>query len=888
MTTRNLEALFAPRSVALIGASNRSGTVGAVVARNLLATGFRGPIMPVNPHEQAIGSTLSYRTIADLPLAPDLAVIATPAASVPALVGELGARGCRAAIVISAGFAPGGDLQKGLLQSAKPNLVRIVGPNCLGFISPRTGLNASFAHLTPRPGHLALVTQSGAIAAAALDWAATRDIGFSHVATIGDAIDVDIADLLDYLALDIETRAIVVYVESIRGARKFMTAARIASRNKPVVVLKSGRSEGGARAAFSHTGAIAGSDAVYDAAFARAGMLRVDTLRELFDAVEILTANLALSGDRLGIVTNGGGAGVMAVDALEQIGGHLAKLSEQTTRALHEALPANASVSNPVDILGDAPPERYETAIGAVQGDLGVDALLVLNCPTAVADSTQAAEAVISAVKAARDPRPVFTCWLGSGAVQEGRRRLSAAGIATHETPEEAVRAFIHLARHRRNQVQLLQTPSAASPDIGAFAAARALVDTALQSGQAALTGSQVRQLLKLYGVPIIESVEASDPEAAAIAAARIGGPVALKIASPDITHKSDLGGVILGLRGADDVREAAQRMRQRIAAAAPHAKIAGFTVEPMVRRPLAEELIVGLAQDQTFGPVVVFGRGGVAVELDPDRAIQLAPLDDGLARDLIARTRIAGRLGGYRGRPPVDLGAVSAILVALSRLALDLPEVRELDINPLLADAGGALGLDARVRIGPRETAIAPAICPYPDHLARTIELGEATLTLRPIRPSDADGLKDLVAESSQEDVRLRFRASVRRLPDAWARRLSQIDYDREMALVAVSEEGAVAGVARLAGDPQGEQAEFALLVRSQSQNQGLGRTMLRALLDFAKTKGLASVWGEVALENASMLEMADAFGFQRAPSAEPDCIKIIKTLKESPDYPQ
>jgi acetyltransferase len=876
MTTRNLDALFHPGAIALIGASNAPGSVGQVAARNLLRGGFAGPILPVNPHEAAIGSAFAYRSVAELPITPDLAVIATPPATVPGLIGELAERGCRAAVVITAGI--GGPLRQAMLDAARPKLLRIVGPNCLGFLSPARGINASFAHLAPAAGGLALVAQSGAVAAAALDWADAHGIGFSHIVTIGDAADVDFGDLLDYLALDPETHAILLYVESIHDARKFMSAGRIAARTKPVVVIKSGRSTAGAKAAFSHTGALAGADAVYDAAFRRAGMLRVAELRELFDAVATLNAGIRVRGDRLAILTNGGGAGVMAADALDARGGRLALLSPDTIAAVDKAAPPTWSKSNPVDIIGDADPARYAAALEALLADPGADAVLVMNCPTAVADSTAAADAVIATVAQRRSGPPVLSCWLGETAVAEGRRRLSAARIPTHETPDEAVRAFMHLVDHSRNQALLLQTPAAPpapeDPDL-----ARRIVADALAAGLTTLGDHEARAVLRAYGVPTIESEAAATPGAAGTVAARLATPVALKILSPDISHKSDVGGVALNLPPAS-VKAAAEAMLARVRAAAPSARVEGFTVEPMIVRPHAQELLAGVVRDPTFGPVVLFGHGGVATEVIADRTISLPPLDDVLARDMIRRTRISGLLAGFRDRPPADLDAIADVLIRLARLASDLSEVVELDINPLLADASGVIALDARIRIAPASEAIPPAIRPYPQELVRSAEVGKETITVRPIRPHDAGGLTALVAASNTEDVRLRFGVGLRRLPELWAARLSQIDYDREMALVAERADGALLGVARLAADPEGATAEFALMVRSDAQDQGLGRLLLGALLDHAQARGLGEVWGDVASTNRSMLQMAQAFGFEKRTGPDVARVRVTKTF--------
>jgi acetyltransferase len=880
MTTRNLEALFAPAAIALIGASNEPGRVGAVLARNLMESGFRGPVLAVNPHERAIRSALSYRSLAELPVAPDLAVIATPPPSVPGLIAELAARGCRAAVVITAGFGEAGgagaDLRQQLLDAARPALLRIVGPNCLGVISPAEGLNASFAQLTPRPGSLALVAQSGAITTAVLDWAHARGFGFSRIVTLGDMADVDFGDMLDFLALDEATQGVLLYVESVTDARKFMSAARAAGRTKTVVVIKAGRSAAGAKAALSHTGALAGSDAVYDAAFRRAGLLRVYELRELFDAMTTLSSGMTVAGDRLAIVTNGGGAGVLAVDALEGRGGKLAQLSPQTIAALGEVLPAAWSKGDPVDIIGDAGADRYEAALSAVLADPGADAVLAMNCPTAVTDSTDAAGAVLKVV-AGRQPRPaVLTAWLGETSPAKARALFAGARIPSHETPDEAVRAFMHLAEHARNQRLLMQTPTApdgAAPD---RAAAQAVVDAALAEGRTVLGDVESKVLLSAYGVPTVATEIAATPAAAAETARRIGALVALKILSPDVTHKSDLGGVVLNL-AADAVQAAAEAMQARIAKAAPQARLTGFMVQAMVERPRAHELIAGIASDPTFGPVILFGAGGTAVEVLADSATGLPPLNGPLARDMIARTRIAGLLAGYRDRPAADLAAIAGVLVRLAALAADLPAVAELDINPLLADEAGVLALDARVRLAAGERP-APAIRPYPTDLSQGVTIGGAALTLRPIRPDDGPRLIDLVARTEAEDVHLRFRGGLRRLPQIWAARLSQIDYDREMAFVAVDAAGDILGVARLAGDPEGASAEFALLVRSDHQRRGLGRTLMETLIFYARRRGYRRLWGSIARDNPRMLDLAKSLGFSR--ETDPDVSLVRAAL--------
>ena len=883
MSTRNLDALFEARSIVLVGASNRPGSVGGVLARNMLGAGFNGPLFAINPHDAAILSIPTYKSVAELPVAPDLAIIATPAATVPGLIHELVDKGCRAAVVITAGLSAE-PLKQQMLDAARPGLLRIVGPNCLGFLSPELGINASFAHLTPKRGGLALVAQSGAVTTAALDWASGRGIGFSRVVTLGDMADVDFGDVLDYLALDTATTAILLYVEGITQARKFMSAARIAARLKPVVVVKAGRSAAGAKAAYSHTGALAGSDLVYDAAFRRAGMLRVGELREMFDAVATLSAGLRVRGDRLAVLTNGGGAGVMAADALDAAGGRLAILDASSVTALSVHLPSTWSHANPVDIIGDAPPERYARALEILLETPGSDAILVLNCPTALASGDEAARVVTAAVRKRRDKPPILTCWLGDPAARLARTLLTQAGIPTYETPEEAVHAFMHLADHHRNQTLLSQTPPASDgpPDRAAAAVVFAFAES---EGREFLTEPEAKAVLKAYGIPILESRAAADPADAAIAAGELAGPYALKILSRDITHKTDVGGVVLNLQTSRDVEAAAQTMLARVAAAAPEARLDGFIVQSMAIRPLARELIVGVAADPVFGPVILFGWGGVEVEVLADRTMGLPPLNRMLALDMIARTRVTKRLAAFRDRPAADLNAVADVLVRLASLALDFPTLAELDINPLLADDRGVLALDARVRIA--TVGAQPAIRPYPDNLTHAIAIGGEEILIRPILPEDEPGLIDLVARSTPEDLRFRFRGGLQELPHDWAVRLSQIDYDREMALVAVAGTE-ILGVARLAADPEGENAEFGLFVRSDRQDFGLGRWLLTDLLEVARRRGILRVWGEVMTSNSTMLELTHAMGFKRELSGDRDLVRVAIRWKTPLDRPR
>jgi acetyltransferase len=897
MSVRNLDKMFAPRSVALIGATARPDAVGTLVLRNLLRANFKGEVMLVNPHHGTLEGRPVFRDIASLSAAPDLAVIVTPPETVPPLIAELGARGTRAAVVITAGFGELGQsgraLQRAALDAARPHLLRLVGPNCLGIMVPGAGLDATFSHLAPRAGDLALVSQSGAIITAVLDWAAPRQLGFSHLVSLGDMADVDVGDMLDYLAAEPATRAILLYVEGLKEARKFMSAARAAARAKPVLVVKVGRFAEAARAAASHTGALAGSDAVYDAAFRRAGMLRVGDMIELFDAVETLARTEPQQGERLAILTNGGGPGVLATDELIAQGGTLAKLAPATLARLDAALPRTWSGGNPVDIIGDADGRRYRDALSILLEDDGVDAILALNCPTALAEPAEAARAVIAAVAAAkrdkcRIGRNVLTAWLGEHSAAPARRLFDEARLATYETPSNAVRGFMHRVNYRRHQELLMETP-AARPD--SFepdsAAASSTIARALSAGRHWLNADEVGEVLAAYGIRFATPRVAGNPEAAASAAAKLGFPVALKICSPDLTHKSDVGGVVLDLESAERVRAEAAAMRQRMARH-PAARLEGFLVQPMIRRPRALELIIGLVDDPLFGPVVMFGQGGTAVELMQDTTLELPPLNDALARAQMARTRIWRLLQGYRGQPPADIGALSTVLVRLSQLAADQAEIAELDINPLLVDSAGVIGIDGRIRVAAavNRGASRLSISPYPKDLVGLATLRDGTsLRIRPVRPEDEPLLIGLTQNMSAGDLRLRFFATMKAMSHRLAARLSQIDYDRQMALLAEPEDGSAAlGEARFAADPDNCRAEFAVAVRSDMKRRGLAKLLMTRLIEVARRRGIGALVGDVRQENAAMLGLASRLGFIReSHSDELGTVRIVLTLSRA-----
>ena len=872
MSSRNLQYLFNPRSIALIGASDRPHSIGRTVMRNLLRGGFRGPVWPVNLRHATVAQREAYRTVENLPAAPDLAVICTPAPSIPGLISALGCRGTRAAVVISAGLeqpaATGGSLTDAMLQAARPFQLRILGPNCIGLLAPRIGLDASFAHVGASPGTLAFVAQSGALTTALLDWAHGRHVGFSHFISLGNAADIDFGDLLDYLGRDPGTRAILLYAESISSARKFMSAARATARVKPVIVVKSGRTAASARAAQSHSGALAGSDAVYDAAFRRAGILRVDTLRELFDAAEILSRWRSYAGPRLAIVTNGGGPAVLATDALVRRGGELAELSAESVQGLNHILPGAPRADNPLDLGGDARPARYLAALDVIVADPGVDALLVMHAPTAVASVAEIAAAC--APKLAFGPRPALACWLGAGANSRGNTVPETSALPSYSTPEEAVGAFQHVVRYHQSQALLLEAPAVtAQPGRPDIQVARATVARALAENRQSLTEPESKAILAAYGIPVVETRVAREMQDLGPAARDIGYPVALKILSHDITHKSDVGGVALNIESAAELEHAAGAMLQRCRESSPGARIEGFTVQKMIRRGGAHELLAGIALDPTFGPAIVFGQGGTAVELIADRALALPPLNALLARELIARTRIHRLLLGYRDCPAVDLAALERALVALSQLAADIPELVELDVNPLLADSEGVIALDARVRLERSSSQGSErfAIRPYPMELEEAAEIDGRALRLRPIRPEDFAQHRRFLSRCSPEDLHARFLSTFRELPDAEIARLTQIDYDREMAFIAEEPQAAggaeTLGVARVSTDPDNVEAEFAILVRSDLKRHGLGRVLLAKLIRYCRDRGTVRMRSSVLSGNASMLGLGAGFGF-------------------------
>ena len=880
MSTYRLKNLFAPRSVALVGASPRQGSVGRAILNNIRKAQFKGEFALVNPRYGEIDGVATVGSLGKLAFAPELVVITAPAKSIAGLIDEAGRCGAAGAVIVSAGLGHGpGSFADTAERAAQKYGMRLIGPNCLGIMMPGANLNASFSAHMPGKGNLALISQSGAIAAGMVDWAAQRAVGFSGIVSIGDQLDVDIADMLDYFALDEKTQAILLYIEAIKDARKFMSAARAAARIKPVVVVKSGRMAQGARAAATHTGALAGSDAVYDAAFQRAGILRVSDLRELFDCAETLGRVKSPPGKRLAILTNGGGIGVLAVDRLVELGGIPADITPAIREKLDAVLPPTWSGSNPIDIVGDADAARYVAALEMLLADHGNDAVLVMNVQTAIARADEIAAAVTGVVGKYRtthrmSPKPVLAVWVG--AEQAIGDLLSGAGIPNYPTEDDAVRGFMHLVRHREVLEVLAQVPpampSAFVPDLDS---ARQIVAAALADGRHWLDLIEVKRLFDAYDIAMVPTFAAADAEQAVAHATALfaqGSTVVLKIMSRDIVHKSDVGGVVLNLTSADAVRQATADIIARAKSLRPEARISGVMVQAMVVRAKARELILGLADDPTFGTVVVFGRGGTAVEIINDKALALPPLDLQLARSLIERTRVSRLLRAYRDVPAVKEDAVAMVLVKLSQMAADIPEIRELDINPLLADEAGVLAVDARVAVGRVERKFGGsgpanfAVRPYPSQWQRHLEVKDGWRVLvRPIRPEDEPLIHEMLKHVTVQDLRLRFFAQMKEFSHEFIARLTQLDYARAMAFVAFDEvTNDLVGVVRIHSDSIYESAEYAILLRSDLKGRGLGWALMQMIIEYARSEGLKVISGDVLAENAVMLAMCRSLGFE------------------------
>jgi acetyltransferase len=873
-----LAPFFKPRSVAVIGATDRAGSVGRAVLANLHETSFGGTLYAVNPHRDSVLDRPCHASIAAVPEPVDLAVIVTPAATVPGVVRECAAAGVAAAVIISAGFREtgpaGAALEREILEAARPAGMRIVGPNCLGVMCPPTGLNATFAAGMARPGHVALVSQSGAICTAILDWSHRENVGFSAFVSVGSMLDVEWGDLIDYLGEDPGTRSIVMYMESIPDARRFLSAAREAALSKPIIVLKPGRTEAAAKAAASHTGALTGRDEVLDAAFRRCGVLRVNTIAELFNLSEILDKQPRPRGPHLSIVTNAGGAAVLATDALLAEGGRLAALAPETIAALDRILPPHWSHANPVDILGDASAERYAQAVEIAARDPATDGLLVVLAPQAMTDPRAVAERILPFGRLPH--KPLLASWMGGRDVAAGEALLNQAHIPTYAYPDSAARVFHAMWRYSANLDALYETPEAMEADITPEGRARAaaIVAQARSRGRTLLTEAESKQLLSAYGIPTVQTEIAQSAEEAVSIAGRIGYPVALKLHSETITHKTDVGGVALNLGGEAAVRSAYRSVRDCVTRAAGPEHFLGVTVQPMVRLE-GYELIVGSSIDPQFGPVLLFGGGGQLVEVYKDKAVGLPPLNTTLARRMMERTLILTALQGVRGRKPVDLAALERLLVRFSYLVVEQNWIAEIDINPLLASPERLLALDARVVLLPPDVRQPPrlAIRPYPAQYAAPWRFEDgAEVMIRPIRPEDEPKMVRFHAKLSENSVYLRYFHLIdlaERVSHERLRRICFNDYQREIALVA-ERGGEILAVARLVKSADEREAELAVLIADEYQGRGLGTELWRRLVEIARGEKLERVTAATLQENRKMLEICALLGFRREEVAD------------------
>ena len=885
-----LTPLFEPVSVAIIGATERAGAIGAVLVQNMCAARYRGALFAVNPKHRSVNGVPCYPSIGEVPQRVDLAVIATPPQTVPQLMAECGLAGVRAVVIITAGFSETGEagarLERAALDNARRHGVRVIGPNCLGIMRPGIGLNATFARGNGLPGGLGLVSQSGAVCTAMLDWALPNKVGFSSVISMGGSRDIDFGEIIDYLVHDPKTEHILLYIEGVRDARRFFSSLRAAARIKPVILMKVGRHPVGSRAAVSHTGAIVGADDVFDAVVRRAGAVRVTTIGQLVAAAQALTAQVRPRGDRLAIITNGGGPGVMAADRAADLGIPLAELSPRTIDALQGALPANWSHGNPVDLIGDADAARYRAAVTACLDDDQVDGALVILTPQAMTEPAKAADAVIAAARGRS--KPVLACWMGEAGVAAARKHFAGAGIPVFRTPDPAVEMFGHLSSFYRNQQTLLQTPGPLAmrspPDA---AAARRVIGDALAQKRTVLTEIESKDVLAAFGIPVAETVAAADAGAAVAAADRIGYPVVLKIDSPDITHKTDVGGVLLNLRDAAAVRAGFAQVLAQAARVKPQARISGVVIEPMIKRPNGRELMVGVIRDPVFGPAIAFGSGGITIEVHRDRAVALPPLNAFLVAELIRGTRVAKLLGPFRRMPPANMEALESVLLRVSEMVCELPWIVELDINPLIVDENGAVVVDARVVIADHVPVRGRyghmAIHPYPAELVTVWQAGDDAVTLRPIRPEDAEMEQEFVRGLSPESRRFRFMDTLRELTPRMLARFTQIDYDSEMAFVAtVVRDGreTEVGVCRYVSNPDGASCEYAIVVADDWQRRGLGRQMMTRLIDVARARGLQAMIGHVLGNNRGMLTLCQDLGFTVSDSADDPLVKRVTLM--------
>lgn len=902
-----LNPIFLPRSVAVVGATEREGSVGRTVLWNLISHPFGGTVYPVNPKRHQVLGIRAYERLSALPEPVDLAIIAIPAAGVPKVVQECVEAGVKGAIVLSAGFketGPAGwELEKQIQQTIQSRQrdgvlgkLRLIGPNCLGIQNPHTGLNATFAAQMARPGNVGFISQSGALCTSILDWSLQENVGFSAFISLGSMLDVGWGDLIDYLGEDPHTHSIVLYMESIGDARSFLSAAREVALSKPIIVIKAGRTQAAAQAAASHTGSLTGSDAVLDAAFRRCGVLRVDHIEDLFDLAEVLAKQPRPQGPHLTILTNAGGPGVLATDALIRAGGSLAELSPQTLEQLERILPPHWSHGNPIDILGDADPERFAQVLEVVLQDPGSQGCLVILTPQAMTDPTATAEKVVETWRRSGSRQPILASWMGGAGVDAGEHILNQAGIPTYRYPDQAARVFSHLWRFSDNLKALYETPTLPPARAVERDRVHQILSQARQQGRTLLTEVESKEILAAYGIPVVPTRVAESPEAAVEAAEAMGYPVVVKLYSHTLTHKTDVGGVQLNLPDAEAVRRAFGQILRNVSEKAGPEHFQGVTVQPMVDTD-GYELILGSSQDPQFGPVLLFGSGGQLVEVFQDRSIGLPPLNTTLARRLMENTLIYKALRGVRGRPAVDLEALEQLLVRFSQLVAEQREIKEIDINPLLASSEGLLALDARVILRTEQDPQVPlAIRPYPTQYIWSFRDG---ITIRPIRPEDEPLVIDFHRHVSDYSVYLRYFHPIKYSARIAHERLTRIcfnDYDREIALVAEKQEpeanrvsgtkSLILGISRLSrkhGFPQ--EAEFAMLVADPYQRQGIGTELLTRLIQVARCEGIQHLTGEVLCENEAMRRLCQRLGFQLRPSPEdPGILKAALALISDP----
>lgn len=889
MGTHFLDRLFAPQAIAVFGASESPDAVGGRVLDNLHNSGFTGPIYAVNPKYERLYHQPCYPSITAIGEPVDLAVIATPASTVPEIIHACGEHGVRAAIIISAGFSEGDNhgtaLEKSVLEAARQYQMRILGPNCLGLIRPVAGINATFSKNTAQPGQLALVSQSGALCTAILDWAAAHDVMFSAIVSLGNAVDIDFGDVLDYLAQDSKTHSILLYVEGIRDARSFMSGLRIAARMKPVIVIKAGRHEEGSRAATTHTGAMVGADDVFDAALQRAGVVRAMTLEQLFAAARLLATQQRVSGNRLAIVTNGGGLGVMATDRAIDLGLTIASLSENTLNRLNKSLPAQWSHGNPVDLVGDASPQRYADAVNACLQDPNVDGVVVMLSPQAMTDAVACAQTVIDAQKATS--KPVLACWMGEQQVEAAHRLFSQNHVPSFPSPETSVEAFTYLVNFYQSQQLLMQVPgplaTRSEPDVDG---ARLIIESVLAQKRTVLTITESKVLLHAFSIPVTPSIECHSANDALVAAESMDFPVAMKINSKTFTHKTDVGGIRLNISNAHAIRSTYEELVAGVHNKYPDATIDGVTVEPMYTPAYGRELMVGVIRDPVFGPVITFGAGGIQVEVLRDRTVSLPPLNTFLAEKMINQTRISHLLGTFRNMPAVKMEALVKVLRRVSEMVCELPEIKALDINPLIADENGIMALDARIVVERQAPSLDRyghmAIHPYPSHLLSHLQLADGTnITIRPIRPEDASIEQSFVRDLSPESKYFRFMASMNELTQKMLVRFTQLDYNRELALIAVLEHAGKEielGVARYVMNPDGESCEFALVIADAWQNRGIGSRLMSALIEAARQRGFKIMDGEILASNHNMLDLAGSLGFNIHSNPDDQNIKMAQ----------